>query len=64
LEPKSGSVRPKHPIASPAAIRGSHSFFCSSLPYFQIAYIASEPCTLTSDRSPESAASISRQASP
>ena len=25
LEPKSGSVRPKQPIASPAAIRGSHS---------------------------------------
>lgn len=32
LEPKSGSVRPKQPIASPVASRGSHSFFCSSEP--------------------------------
>ena len=32
-EPKSGSVRPKQPIASPAASRGSHSCFCSSEPY-------------------------------
>ena len=64
LEPKSGSVRPKHPIASPAAIRGSHSCFCSSEPCFQIANIASEPWTLTSERSPESPASSSRQASP
>ena len=32
LEPKSGSVRPKQPIASPAASLGSHSFFCSSEP--------------------------------
>ena len=31
-EPASGSVSPKHPIASPAAIRGSHSRFCSSEP--------------------------------
>ena len=30
--PESGSDRPKHPIASPAAMRGSHSAFCSSLP--------------------------------
>ncbi len=30
--PKSGSVRPKQPIASPRAIRGSHSRRCSSLP--------------------------------
>ena len=44
-EPKSGSVSPKQPIASPAAIRGSHSCFCSSLPCFQIANIASDPCT-------------------
>ena len=28
--PASGSVSPKHPIASPAAIRGSHSCRCSS----------------------------------
>ena len=31
---------------------------------FQIAYIASEPCTETSERTPESAASSSRQARP
>ena len=36
-------MRPKQPIASPAAIRGSHSSFCSSLPQRQIAYIASDP---------------------
>ena len=33
FEPKSGSVRPKQPMASPVAIRGSHSCFCSSEPY-------------------------------
>ena len=32
LEPKSGSVSPKQPIASPAAIRGSQACFCSSEP--------------------------------
>ena len=32
LEPKSGSVSPKQPMASPAASRGSHSFFWSSEP--------------------------------
>src|SRR5690606_8257055 len=31
-EPESGSVKPKQPITSPAAIRGSHSCFCSSEP--------------------------------
>ena len=64
FEPKSGSVSPKQPIASPRAIRGSHSCFCSSLPKRQIANIASEPCTETSDRSPESPASSSMHASP
>ena len=64
LEPKSGSVSPKQPIASPAAIRGSHSCFCSSEPCFQIANIASDPCTDTSDRMPESPASSSMQVSP
>ena len=63
-EPWSGSVSPKQPISSPAAMPGSHCCFCSSLPYFQIAYMASEPCTLTSDRTPESAASSSMQARP
>ena len=58
-EPKSGSVSPKHPSASPAAIRGSHSCFCSSLPKWWIAVMASEPCTDIRLRRPESAASSS-----
>src|SRR5215467_7676554 len=32
LEPKSGSVRPKHPSFSPLAKAGSHLSFCASLP--------------------------------
>jgi hypothetical protein len=32
LEPKSGSVRPKQPITSPAAMAGSQRRFCSSEP--------------------------------
>ncbi len=63
-EPWSGSVSPKQPMTSPAAIRGSHCCFCSSLPNRCTAYMASEPCTETSERMPESAASSSRQASP
>ena len=63
-EPWSGSVSPKQPTASPAAIRGSHSSFCSSEPYFQIGNMASDPCTETRLRRPESAASSSRQATP
>ena len=51
-EPWSGSVRPKQPSASPVAILGSHSSFCSSEPYRQIGYIASEPCTETRLRRP------------
>ena len=51
-------------MASPAAIRGSHSLFCSSDPYFQIGNIASEPWTEMTLRRPESAASISRHATP
>ena len=31
-EPAVGSVRPKQPTTSPAAILGSHWFFCSSEP--------------------------------
>ena len=63
-EPESGSVSPKQPIASPAAIRGSHCCFCSSEPQRWIAYIASEPWTETRLRTPESPASSSMQASP
>lgn len=64
LLPKSGSVRPKQPIDSPAASRGSHSCFCSSEPHFQMENIDSEPCTETKLRKPESAASSSMQARP
>ncbi len=32
FEPKSGSVRPKQPIARPAASRGSQCSFCASVP--------------------------------
>src|ERR1700733_14344078 len=62
--PWSGSVSPKQPIASPAAIRGSHSSFCSADPYFQIGNMAREPWTETRLRRPESAASSSRHATP
>ena len=64
LEPKSGSVRPKQPTTSPAAMGGSQRRFCSSEPYFQIGYMASEPWTETKLRAPESPASSSRQARP
>ena len=64
LEPASGSVRPKQPIVVPAAIPGSQRSFCSSLPHFQIANIASEPWTEQNERSPESPASSSRHVSP
>src|SRR5690348_4756885 len=62
--PWSGSVRPKQPTAWPAAIRGSHSFFWSSEPYFQIGNMARDPWTDTRLRRPESAASISRHVTP
>ena len=39
-------------MSSPVAIFGSKRCFCSSEPYFQIGYIASEPCTLTKLRRP------------
>jgi hypothetical protein len=63
-EPASGSVRPKQPSSSPAAMPGSHCCFCSSEPNRQIANMASDPCTDTIDRMPESAASSSVHASP
>ena len=63
-EPRSGSVNPKQPIASPEAIRGSHCCLCSSEPQRQMANMASEPCTDTSERRPESHASSSSQATP
>jgi len=62
--PASGSVSAKHPSASPAAIRGSQSFFWSAEPQRCRANMANEPCTETKLRSPESTASSSRHASP
>src|SRR6266700_3302876 len=49
-DPASGSVSPKQPIASPVAILGSQASLCPSDPHRQMANIASEPCTDTSDR--------------
>src|SRR5256885_4424960 len=63
-EPASGSVSPKHPIASPSCMGGSQRCFCSSEPQRQIAYIASEPCTETRLRTPASPASSSMHVSP
>ena len=63
-EPASASVRPKHPMVSPAAIRGSHCCFCSSDPNAQIGNMASEPWTETKLRTPESPASNSVHARP
>ena len=62
--PASGSVSPKQPIASPSCIGGSQRCFCSSEPQRQIANIASDPCTETRLRIPESPASSSMHASP
>ena len=59
LDPKSDSVSPKHPIASPVAIRGSQRSRCSSEPCRWIANIANEPCTDTRLRRPLSTASSS-----
>src|SRR3984957_18065729 len=63
-DPASGSVSPKQPSSSPAGRPGSHCCFCSSDPKFQIANIASDPWTETTDRIPESAASSSTHARP
>src|SRR5260370_37428748 len=62
--PWSGSVRPKQPTACPAAIRGSHSFFWSSEPYFQIRNIANDAWTHPRLPRPEAAAPLSRQGPP
>src|SRR5436305_12193852 len=45
LEPKSGSVRPKQPIFSPAASFGIQWSFCAGEPYALIGYITSPDCT-------------------
>ena len=59
LLPCSGSVRPKQPITSPRAIRGSQCRFCASLPKARIGYITSELCTEANDRTPLSQRSSS-----
>ena len=63
-DPESGSVSPKHPMASPAAMAGSHRCFCSSDPKAQMGNMARLPCTETKLRAPESPASSSKHASP
>ena len=63
-EPAVGSVKAKQPISSPAAMRGSHCSFCSSLPHLWIAVMAREPWTDTKVRMPESPASSSIAARP
>ena len=62
IEP--GSVRPKQPLASPAAMLGSHSCHCSSEPQRWMANMANEPCTETRLRIALSPASSSMQATP
>ena len=64
FDPKSGSVSPKQPIASPVARRGSHASRCSSDPKAKIGYITSAPCTEAKDLSPESPRSSSCMMSP
>ncbi len=53
-EPASGSVRPKHPNASPAHSRGSQRCFCSSVPQRSIDPHTSEVWTETTVRMAES----------
>ena len=64
LEPKSGSVNPKHPITSPLAMAGSHRCFCSSDPYRSMGNMQSDPWTETKLRRPLSPRSSSWQARP
>ena len=64
FEPKSGSVRPKQPIRSPAAMPGRYFCFWASVPYFQMGNMARLPCTLTKLRMPLSPRSSSWQMRP
>jgi hypothetical protein len=59
LDPTSGSVSPKQPIASPFARAGNQCSFCASLPYCQMGYITRAPVTEQNDRRPESPRSSS-----
>ena len=63
-EPAPGSVSPKQPTTSPVAMRGSHCCFWASDPCLWMADIASDPCTETNVRMPESPASSSCAARP
>ncbi len=62
--PELGSVRPKHPSASPVQSLGSHSRFYSSLPQRSIDEHTSEVCTDTTVRADESPRPISSTISP
>jgi hypothetical protein len=62
--PAVGSVSPKQPMSSPFAMPGNQVWRCSSDPNRWIAVIASDPCTLTKVRKPESPASSSIAARP
>ena len=63
-EPASGSVSPKQPNASPEHSRGSHCFFCSSVPQRSIEPQTSEVWTETTVRAEESPRPISSTISP
>jgi hypothetical protein len=58
-EPVSGSVRPKHPSASPEHSCGSHSYFCSSVPQRTIEEQTSDVTTETTVRIAEQPRPIS-----
>jgi len=59
FEPKSGSVSPKQPIASPRARSGIQRSFCAREPHVAIGWITSADCTDTNERRPESPRSSS-----
>ena len=64
FEPKSGSVRPKQPIASPFDRAGIHRSFCSFEPNFQIGNMTRDDWTEAKERRPESPRSSSCVMSP
>jgi hypothetical protein len=64
FDPKSGSVRPKQPIAWPAASFGIQWSRCCFEPYALIGNMTSPDCTLANERSPESPRSSSCMISP
>ncbi len=64
LEPKSGSVSPKQPIASPEASAGIQRSRCAGEPKAWIGYMTRALCTETKLRRPESPRSSSCMISP